>query len=165
MTNENLFGFVPENEQNEFVTITGKTTDFNPDKDKIRIHDLEDGETFKGKPEVSIIEKEDKSYNVVRIKIIGETEDLTIYANFDKRNYPLIKGVNENFKFYRDAFNIIKSVLLINGAPIKPDARKIKEINFKDVLEYIDSLDSITVEAVEYDDNLDYKSIRILEAL
>ena len=88
-----------------------------------------------------------------------------IYANFDKRNYPKIKGANEDFVFYRDAFNIIKSVLLLNGAPIRYEARKIKEVDFKQILEYIDGLDSITVEAVEYDDNPEYKSVKILGAL
>lgn len=165
MENENIFGFVAEDEKKEFVTITGKNTDFDPDKERIRLHDLEDMESFKGKPEVDIIEKEDKSYNTARIKLIGEDEDLVIYANFDKRNYPLITGANENFVFYRDAFNIIKGVLIMNDAPISFDAKKIKEVNFKEILEYIDSLDSMTIEAVEYHDNPEYKSLMIIEVL
>ena len=166
MENENnMFGFVAEDEKKEFVTITGKNTDFDPDKERIRLHDLEDMESFKGKPEVDIIEKEDKSYNVARIKIIGEDEDLVIYANFDKRNYPLIRGANEDFVFYRNTFNIIKGVLLMNGANISFDAKRIKEVNFKEILEYIDGLDSITIEAVEYEDNPDYKSLMITEVL
>lgn len=163
MNENNMFGFVAEDEKKEFVTITGKNTDFDPDKERIRLHDLEDGETFTGKPEVDIIEKEDKSYNTARIKIIGEDEDLVIYANFDKRNYPVIKGANEDFVFYRDAFNIAKSVLLLNGAPIRFEAKKIKEVNFKEILEYIDGLDSVTICAKEYDDNPDYKSLIIIE--
>ena len=165
MENENLFGFVAEDEKKEFVTMTGKSTDYDPEKERIRLHDLEDGEKFEGKPEVDVIEKEDKSYNVARIKLIGEDEDLVIYANFDKRNYPVIKGANEDFVFYRDAFNISKSVLLINGAPIRYEAKKIKEVNFKEILEFIDGCDSVVIEAVEYDDNPDYKSVKILEAL
>lgn len=165
MENENIFGFVAEDEKKEFVTITGKSTDFDPEKERIRLHDLEDGEKFIGKPEVDIIKKEDKSYDTARIKLIGEDEDLVIYANFDKRNYPVIKGANEDFVFYRDSFNIAKSVLLLNGAPIRYEAKKIKEINFKEILEFIDGCDSVTIEAVEYDDNPDYKSVRILEAL
>ena len=161
----NMFGFVAENEKKEFLTITGKATDFDPEKPKMRLHDLEDMESFKGKPEVSIIEKTDKSYNVAKIKIIGEDEDLVIYANFDKRNYPLIKGANEDFVFYRDAFNIIKGVLIMNGADIDFDVKRIIEVNFKDILEYIDGLDSITIEAVEYEDNPDYKSLMITEVL
>jgi hypothetical protein len=165
MENENIFGFVAEDEKKEFVTMTGKSIEFDPEKERIRLHDLENGEKFIGKPEVDIIQKEDKSYDIARIKLIGEDEDLVIYANFDKRNYPVIKGANEEFIFYRDSFNIAKSVLLLNGAPIRYEARKIKEVNFKEILEFIDGCDSVTIEAVEYDDNPDYKSVRILEAL
>lgn len=165
MENNNIFGFVAEDENKEILTITGKTTDFDPEKERIRLHDLEDGERFKGKPEVDIIEKEDKSYNTARIKLIGEDEDLIIYANFDKRNYPLIKGANEDFGFYRDSFNIAKSVLLLNGAPIRYEAKKIREVNFKEILEYIDGLDTVIICAKEYEDNPDYKSVEILEAL
>lgn len=162
MDTENIFGFIPEDENKEFVTITGKIMDYDPEKERLRIHDLEDGETFEGKPEVDVIEKDEKSYNVVRIKIIGESEDLVIYANFDKRNYPLIKGANEEFSFYRDSFNIIKSVLLLNGAPINENAGRIKEVNFEQILEFIDGLDTVTVQAVEYEDNSDYKSLRFI---
>lgn len=158
----NIFGFVAEK---EFVTITGKSIDYDSEKNKIRLHDLEDGEKFTGKPEVEIIEKDEKSYDTARIKLIGKDEDLVIYANFDKRKYPVIKGANEDFVFYRDSFNIAKSILLLNGAPIRYEAKKIKEVNFKEILEFIDSCDNVTIEAVEYDDNPEYKSVRILEVL
>lgn len=163
MENENIFGFVPDDEVKEFKTLTGKETNFDPDKEKIRLHDLDDGETFAGKPEVDIIEKEDKSYNVARIKVIGEDEDLIIYANFDKRNYPVIKGANEGFQFYRDSFNIAKSILIMNGAPISGNAKKIREVNFKEILEFIDSMESITIRAIEYEDNPEYKSVIIVD--
>ena len=163
MENENIFGFVADDDVKEFVTLTGKETNFDPDKDKIRLHDLDDGETFTGKPEVDIIEKEDKSYNVARIKVIGEDEDLTIYANFDKRNYPVIKGANENFQFYRDSFNIAKSILIMNGAPISGNAKKIREVNFQQILEFIDGMETITIRAIEYEDNPEYKSVIIVD--
>ena len=163
MSENNIFGFVADDEVKEFKTITGKETDFDPDKDKIRLHDLDDGETFEGKPEVDIIVKEDKSYDVARIKVIGEDEDLTIYANFDKRIYPVIKGANEGFQFYRDSFNIAKSILILNGAPISGNAKKIKEVNFQQILEFIDGMETITIRAIEYDDNPEYKSLIIID--
>ena len=45
------------------------------------------------------------------------------------------------------------------------DGKQINPSIQAEILEYIDGLDSITIEAVEYDDNPDYKSVKILEAL
>ena len=152
-----------------YHTITGKEQEYNPQWDIYKNYEADVGDWLEGKPEVSIIPKEDKSYDTLRIRIIDDTTDevLDCYANFpkaDKKGF--VKGLNRDFDFYRNAFDFIYSVLKTRGDKYVLDKNgeeydKFNRVDFIGFAKLVDQMNKVKIEITEGNPESDYNSLMI----
>ena len=164
-----------ENEKKVYYTITGKEQQYNPDWEIYNINDLDVGEELEGIPEVTIFEKEDKSYNAARLRLIDEEEIVNLYFNYPKKAYPIVRnlknirtGEKDEFDFYLNCYDVCFSVLrCIDENNIKDKngdtINKIKAINLETVLKIIDTSKKVRVRIIEGSPYNDYLSWGIIE--
>ena len=73
-----------ENGGQKFVTISGKESWYEPTWEKYGIQDVDVGQTMEGRPEISIFENEDKTYDALRLRVMDDGEILDLYFNYPK---------------------------------------------------------------------------------
>lgn len=158
-----------------YYTITGKEQQYNPEWETYNINDFDVGEELEGIPEVTIFEKEDKSYNAARLRLIDEDEIVNLYFNFPKKAYPIVRnlknirtGEKDEFDFYLNCYDVCFSVLrCLDENNIKDSngdtINKIKAINLETVLKIIDSSKKIGVRIIEGSPYNDYLSWGIIK--
>ena len=95
-----------ENGGQKFLTISGKESWYEPTWEKYGIQDLDVGQTMEGRPEISIFENEDKTYDALRLRVMDDGEILDLYVNYPKKHYPYVRGINSKFDFYRKCFDL-----------------------------------------------------------
>lgn len=133
----------------DFKTVGGNPVKNRMDFDKININDLDNLEEFTGTVQVPrILVKEDKNYNTAIIEVYGDMEVLTLFVNFDCRTDEIT--LNAGFDFYKDAYNLAKSLIIINDGSDTVGNDDIT-CNFITFLKALDNLEKITVRAVEKD--------------
>lgn len=146
-------------------SISGKDLNLDNERDIVFLRDLDERESFTGNPIVSIFENDDKTYNNVSIRIIKEDEELRLSVNYPKKDCPLVKNLNQDFGFYLNAFNLVKDVAILTSVEgVDNDTSVFKEVNFKEILEYIDALDEMEIMAYTPEDS-EYMSFRVVHAL
>lgn len=162
-------------EKTVYLTITGKEQEYEPTWETYNINDFTIGDELEGKPEVTIFEKEDKTYNAARLRLLNDGEIVNLYFNYPKKDYPMVKnlknirtGEKDEFDFYLNCFDVCFSVLRCldennikdkNGDTIN----KIKAIDIETVLKIIDSNSNVKVRIIEGSPYNDYLSWGILE--
>lgn len=164
--NENLFG-ITVGEIEKKLSISGKDLKLNNERDIVYLRDLDEGETYTGNPIVSIFQNDEKTYNNVSIRLISEDgdEELRLSANYPKKDFPVVKNLNEDFGFYLNAFNLVKDVAILTGVEgVDNNTELFKEVNFKEILEYVDGLDEMEIMAYTPEDS-EYMSFRVVHAL
>ena len=60
-------------ETKKFYTISGKESIFEPTWEKFGMGDLDVGDTFEGRPEITIFENKDKSYDAARLRLADDS--------------------------------------------------------------------------------------------
>lgn len=157
-----------------YYTITGKEQQYNPEWETYNINDFDVGDELEGIPEVTIFEKEDKSYNATRIRLIDEEEIVNLYFNFPKKAYPIVRnlknirtGEKDEFDFYLNCYDVCFSVLrCLDENNIKDSngdtINKIKAINLETVLKIIDTSKKVKVRIIEGSPYNDYLSWGII---
>jgi hypothetical protein len=157
-----------------YYTITGKEQQYNPEWEIYNINDLDVGDELEGEPEVTIFEKEDKSYNAARLRLIDEEEIVNLYFNFPKKAYPVVRnlknirtGEKDEFDFYLNCYDVCFSVLkCLDEKNIKDSngdtINKIKAINLETVLKIIDTSKKVKVRIIEGSPYNDYLSWGII---
>ena len=155
-----------EVEEITYTTISGKEQAYDPDWEKYTVHELDPGATMEGTPEIKIFEKEDKSYNSLRLRVSDDGEILDCYLNFPKKDYPYIKGLNKDFEFYRPLFkfifNILKwrderNIIDSNGEEIT----KFKQVNLETFAKYVDRMTRVGVKITKEDPDSEYNEWEI----
>ena len=155
-----------EIETKKFYTISGKESWYEPTWDKYGIQDLDVGDEFEGRPEISIFENDDKSYNAARLRVMDDGEIVDIYINFPKKDYPYVKGINKGFDFYRKCFDFIFSVLRYRDERnvVNADGEEInrfKQVNIETFAKYVDSMERIGIRITEGNADSEYNSFEI----
>ena len=159
-----MFGIKTE-EETKKVSVAGKDLDLNDERDVLYLRDLDENETYTGRPIVSIFKNEEKTYNGASIRLINEDEELRLNVNYPKKDCPLVKNLNHNFGFYLNAFNLVKDIAILTGAEGVDDRTgAFKEVNFKEILEFVDGLDEIEIMAY-YPEDSEYMSFRVVKTL
>lgn len=155
-----------EAEEPTYTTISGKEQAYEPEWDKFSVHELEPGVTMEGTPEITIFEKEDKSYNSLRLRVSDDGEMLDCYLNFPKKDWPYVKGINKGFDFYRPLFDFIYNILKIrdernvvgkNGEEIN----RFKTVNLETFAKYVDSMSRVGVKIIKRDEDSEYNDWEI----
>ena len=118
------------------------------DYDKLKLNELDGGETFTGKVQVSrILERPDKTYNTAIVEVFNDDdgEVLTLFVNFDSRREFI--NLDDTFDFYVDMFNLCKSLVVMNGG--STTLRALKNVNSLKFLQALDSLESVELVVLE----------------
>lgn len=148
-------------------SISGKDLKLSNDRDVLYLRDLGEEEIYKGNPIVSIFRNDDKTYNNVSIRLLNEyeNEELRLSVNYPKKDCPLIRDINKDFGFYLNAFNLVRDIAILTGVDgVDDETISFKEVNFKELLEYIDGLDEMGVQ-MYIPDNSEYLSFRVVKTL
>lgn len=155
-----------ENGGQKFLTISGKESWYEPTWEKYGIQDLDVGQTMEGRPEISIFENEDKTYDALRLRVMDDGEILDLYVNYPKKHYPYVRGINSKFDFYRKCFDFIFSVLRLQGEKNVVNSQgeevnKFGKINIEMLAKFVDQHNRIGVEIIEGNSDSEYDSFKI----
>ena len=155
-----------ENGGQKFLTISGKESWYEPTWEKYGIQDLDVGQTMEGRPEISIFENEDKTYDALRLRVMDDGEILDLYVNYPKKHYPYVRGINSKFDFYRKCFDFIFSVLRLQGEKNVVNSQgeevnKFGKINIEMLAKFVDQHNRIGVEITEGNSDSEYDSFKI----
>lgn len=148
-------------------SVSGKDLKLDNERDILYLRDLDEGESYKGNPIVSIFKNDEKTYNNVSIRLVSpdESEELRLSVNYPKKDCPLVKNLNEDFGFYLNAFNLVKDIAVLTGVEgVDVDTRLFREVNFKELIEFVDGLDELEIQAYLPEDS-DYLSFRVVSTL
>ena len=159
--------FIDEDaEKPKFLTISGKESWYEPNWERYGMQDLEIGDTFEGRPEISKFENEDKSYDAYRLRVMDDGEIVDIYINYPKKDYPYVRGINKSFDFYRKCFDFIFSILRYrdetnvvdkNGEEIN----RFNKVNIETFAKYVDQMYRIGIKITEGNSDSEYNSFII----
>lgn len=160
--------FVDEDsvESKRFFTISGKESQYEPNWERYTIADLEVGNEFEGRPELTIFENEDKTYDALRVRVMDDGEILDLYINYPKKDFPYVKGITKGFDFYRKCFDFIYGVLRFNDETNVVDengeeVNKFNKINIEMLAKYVDQHERIGVKITEGNIDSEYNSFII----
>lgn len=158
--------FVEEETPKQFLTISGKVSEYEPTWEKYGMADLDVGDEFEGKPEITPFTNDDKSYDALRLRTMDDGEMVDIYINYPKKDYPYVTGINKGFDFYRKCFDFIFSVLRIrdernvvdkNGEEIN----RFSKVNLETFAKYVDQMSRIGIRITEGNPDSEYNSFEI----
>ena len=151
----------------KYYTISGKESQYEPEWESFNVSELDVGVTMEGRPEITIFENEDKSYNAFRLRILDDGEILNCYLNYPKKDYPYVKRINKGFEFYRPLFNFIYSLLRMKDEKNVVDANgeevnMFNKINIEMLAKFVDQHERVGVKIIEgvnpeYNDWVIYK--------
>lgn len=155
--------FEAEYVERNYTTISGKECEYEPTWERYTIRDMEVGDEMEGRPEFTIFEKEDKTYNAGRLRVMDDGEILDLYFNFPKKDYPYVTGINKGFDFYRGCFDFIFSVLKLRDERnvVNNDGEEInrfKKVNLETFAKYVDSMTRVGVRVTEGNPESEYNS-------
>ena len=160
--------FVDEDEMEtkKFYTISGKESWYEPTWEKYGMADLDVGQEMEGRPELTIFENEDKTYNALRVRVLDDGEIVDLYVNYPKKDWPYVRGINKSFDFYRKCFDFIFSILklrdernVVNGDG--EEVNRFSKINLEMFAKYVDQHQRIGVRITEGNADSEYDSFII----
>lgn len=159
-----MFG-IKTGEKETRTSVTGKDLRLDNERDILYLRDLDEYESYNGNPIVSIFTNEEKSYNSVSIRLVNDNEELRLNVNYPKKDCPIVKNLNTDFGFYLNAFNLVKDTAILVGVDgVDNNTNMFKEVDFKELLEYIDGLDNMEVMAY-YPKDSEYMTFRTVKVL
>ena len=151
----------------KYYTISGKEQQYEPEWESFNVSELDVGVTMEGRPEITIFENEDKTYNAFRLRIMDDGEILNCYLNYPKKDYPYVKRINKGFDFYRPLFNFIYSLLRMKDERNVVDengeeVNMFNKINIEMLAKFVDQHERVGVKIIEgvnpdYNDWVIYK--------
>ena len=151
----------------KYYTISGKESQYEPEWESFNVSELDVGVTMEGRPEITIFENEDKTYNAFRLRVMDDGEILNCYLNYPKKDYPYVKRINKGYKFYRPLFNFIYSLLRMKDERNVVDengeeVNMFNKINIEMLAKFVDQHERVGVKIIEgvnpdYNDWVIYK--------
>ena len=153
-------------EEKQYFTISGKEQQYEPEWERYGVNDLDIGTEMEGRPEITVFENEDKSYNAMRVRVMDDGEMVDCYFNYPKKDYPYVKDITKDFEFYRPCFNFIFGVLRLRDetnvvTPEGEEVNRFKTVNLETFAKYVDQMSRIGVRITEgsngYNDWIIYK--------
>lgn len=138
----------------KYYTISGKESWYEPEWENYNATELDIGVTMEGRPEIRIIEKPEKTYNALHLKVMDDGEILNCYLNYPKKDYPYVKRINKNFDFYRPLFDFIYSLLRMKDERNVVDSNGeeyniFNKINIEMLAKFVDQHERIGVKIIE----------------
>jgi hypothetical protein len=158
--------FEEERETQVYYTISGKEQWYEPTWEKYGMKDLDIGDEFEGRPELTHFENEGRKSDSIRVRVMDDGEIVDIYINYPKKDYPYVTGINKSFDFYRKCFDFIFSILRYrdetnvvdkNGEEIN----RFNKVNIETFAKYVDQMDRIGIKITEGNSDSEYNSFII----
>ena len=151
------------NKTTTYYTITGKEQQYEPTWETYTIKDLDIGDEFEGRPEVTIFENDEKTYNAMRLRIMDDGEILNLYMNYPKKDYPYVENINKGFDFYRTCFDFIYSILRWKDETnvVNTDGEEINKfnkVNLENFMKFVDQQNRVGIKIIEGNPDSDYDS-------
>ena len=151
----------------KFYTISGKEQQYEPDWEKMKMSELDVGDEFEGRPEITHFVNKDKKSDSLRVRVMDDGEILDCYVNIpkpDKLGY--VENINTGFDFYRTAFDFIFSVLKWRDERNVVDkngdeVNKFSKVNIINFAKFVDGMERIGVRVTEGSPDSDYNSFVI----
>ena len=154
-----------QNSITKYYTLSGKEQQYEPEWEKYNIRELDVGVTMEGRPEITIFENDDKTYNALRLRILDDGEILDCYINFPKKNYPFVRNINTKFDFYRNCFDFIFSILKLqnenNVVKNGEEVNKFNKINIEMLAKFVDQHSRVGVQVTDGNSDSEYNSFII----
>lgn len=153
-------------ETKKFYTISGKESEYEPEWERYGIQDLDVGAEMEGRPEITIFENKDKTYDALRVRVMDDGEILDLYVNYPKKDFPIVRGINKTFDFYRKCFDFIFSILRYRDERnvVNSDGEEVNrfsKINIEMLAKYVDQHERIGVRITEGNSDSEYNSFVI----
>ena len=148
----------------DHVTISGKPQTDVSEYEQMKMYDLDVGDEFTGKPEITIFENKDRTWDSLRTRIIDGDEYLDLYANIPKRDdNGMITNIRKSFDFYRTCFDFIYSILKYRDERNVVDkngeeVNKFNNVKIEMFAKYVDSMENIGVRIIDGNTESDYNS-------
>ncbi|OEC87853.1 MULTISPECIES: hypothetical protein [Methanobacterium] len=140
--------------------------------EEFKLNDLDDGSSFVGNPFLTkIYENEFDEYNkqgeLTGNKVKKYSANLYITNNENEEVLKAkvnFKSDNDSIKVFKNsvAYDIIDSIEELND-PEKEEDKNVYSMSFKELQDYINDLDSITVDIIEHEGNFTYNTLRITQ--
>lgn len=151
------------NKTTTYYTITGKEQQYEPTWETYTIKDLDIGDEFEGRPEITIFENDEKTYNAMRLRIMDDGEILNLYMNYPKKDYPYVENINKGFDFYRTCFDFIYSILRWKDETnvVNTDGEEINKfskVNLENFMKFVDQQNRVGIKIIEGNSDSDYDS-------
>lgn len=151
----------------KFYTISGKEQQYEPDWEKMKMSELDVGDEFEGRPEITHFVNKDKKSDSLRVRVMDDGEILDCYVNIPKPDQlGYIENINTGFDFYRTCFDFIWSVLKYRDERnvVNKDGEavnKFSKVNILTFAKYVDSMERIGVRVTEGNASSEYNSFII----
>ena len=152
-----------DQETKKFYTISGKESWYEPTWERYTMADLDVGDEFEGRPEITIFENEEKTYDALRLRVMDDGEMVDLYLNFPKKNYPYVQGINKGFDFYRTCFDFIYGILrwkdetnVVNDNG--EEVNRFGKVNLENFAKFVDQMNRVGVRITEGNPDSDYNS-------
>ena len=151
------------NKTTTYYTITGKEQQYEPTWETYTIKDLDIGDEFEGRPEITIFENDEKTYNAMRLRIMDDGEILNLNMNYPKKDYPYVENINKGFDFYRTCFDFIYSILRWKDETnvVNTDGEEINKfskVNLENFMKFVDQQNRVGIKIIEGNSDSDYDS-------
>jgi hypothetical protein len=154
----------------EIRTVTGRETEYNHEWEIFKSYNEDVGTYMEGTPEVTIIEKDGKTYDSLCLRVIDNSTDevLDCYCNFPKADKDgFVKNLTKDFDFYRNAFDFIFSVLKTRGDKYVLDKNgdeydKFRRVDWMGFAKLVDQMNKVKVEITEGNEDSTYNSWMIM---
>ena len=151
-----------QNSVTKYYTISGKEQQYEPEWEKYNVRELDVGATMEGRPEITVFENKDKTYNALRLRVLDDGEILDCYINFPKKDFPYVRNINTGFDFYRNCFDFIFSVLKLrderNVVKNGEEVNKFAKMNLEMLAKYVDQHERVGIQVTEGNADSEYNS-------
>ena len=152
-----------EIETKKFYTISGKESWYEPTWERYTMSDLDVGDEFEGRPEITIFKNDEKTYDALRLRVMDDGEMVDLYLNFPKKSYPYVEGINKGFDFYRTCFDFIYGILRWKDETnvVNDDGEEINrfgKVNLENFAKFVDQMNRVGVRITEGNPDSDYNS-------
>ena len=167
---DDLVGSTEAEVTQEIRTVTGRQTEYNHEWEIFKSYNEDIGTYMEGRPEVTIIEKDGKTYDSLCLRVIDDTTDevLDCYCNFPKADKEgFVTNLTKDFDFYRNAFDFIYSVLKTRGDKYVLDKNgeeydKFRRVDWMGFAKLVDQMSKVKVEITEGNKESTYNSWMIM---
>lgn len=159
--------FEEEREAVQYFTISGKEQQYEPTWERYGILDLDIGDEFEGRPELTHFINDDRKSDSIRVRVMDDGEIVDLYINIPKPDEQgFITNIRKGFDFYRKAFDFIYSVLryIDESNVIDKNGEEInvfKRVNIINFAKFVDQKERIGVRITEGNTDSEYNSFII----